>query len=380
MRAGLPVLLSEGEDELAEGALIIASRNCTPETVSFLVRHTSGFLRVTLEPAVARTLDLPLQPGPIEASSRHAYGVSVDAKAGMGTGISATDRSRTINLLADPGSGADDFTRPGHIVTVRAEPAELSSKRDMATAGMVLARRAGLGAACAFAELISQLDPGELARGTELLDFAETTGVPLVSVQDLISYEQDCTGRLTRLPESPIRIAAPVQFGASYDGEKFGARLRREGVVLQETFTNAETGARYTVLISGDWDVAEAMPLAVHSLCLAGQVFGARDCDCRAALDASLAAIVDAGRGILVMSLTQASGPGFARYDERNSSPNRDDDLDLAEILRMKSVKSICSVSRGVITAEIVNVPTILDRAEAEPDWLERARRVRQVG
>jgi 3,4-dihydroxy 2-butanone 4-phosphate synthase/GTP cyclohydrolase II len=380
MRAGRPVLLSQGEDEQAEGALIIASRNCTPETVSFLVRHTSGFLRVALEPAVARTLDLPLQRGPIEANSTHAYGVSVDAKAGLGTGISATDRSRTISLLADPGSGADDFTRPGHIVTVRAEPAELSSKRDTATAGMVLARRAGLGAACAFAELISQLDPGELARGTELLNFAETAGVPLVSVQDLISYEQDCTGRLTRLPESPMRIAAPKELGASYGGQGYRGRPGREGALQQDTFTNAETGARYAVLISGDWDVAEAMPLALHSLCLAGQVFRARDCDCRAALDASLAAIVGAGRGILVMSLTQASGPGFDSNDERNNLPNRDDDLDLAEILRMKSVKSICSVSRGVITDEIVNVPTVLDRAEAEPDWLERARRVRQVG
>jgi 3,4-dihydroxy 2-butanone 4-phosphate synthase/GTP cyclohydrolase II len=380
MRAGQPVLLSQGEDEQAEGALVIASRNCTPEPVSFLVRHTSGFLRVAIEPAVARSLDLPLMSGPINASSGHAYGVSVDAKAGMGTGISATDRSRTISLLADPGSDADDFTRPGHIVTVRAEPAELSAKRDTATAGMVLARHAGLGAACAFAELISQLDPGELARGSELLDFAEAFGVPLVSVQDLISYEEDCAGRLTRLPENSIRIAVPEGGGAPHDGQGSGESRRRERVLKQETFTNAKTGARYTVLISGDWDVAEAMPLALHSLCLAGQVFGACDCGCRPALDASLAAIVGAERGILVMSLTHTSGPGFDSNEERHNSPNREDDLDVAEILRMKSVKSICSVSRGVITHEIANVPTVLDRAAAEPDWLERARRVRQLG
>jgi 3,4-dihydroxy 2-butanone 4-phosphate synthase/GTP cyclohydrolase II len=380
MRAGQPVLLSQGEDGMSEGVLVIAARNCNPEAVSFLVRYTSGFLRVALEPAVARTLDLPLQSGQSGEGSAHGYGVSVDAKAGMATGISALDRSRTIGLLADPARAAEDFTRPGHIVTMRAEPAELSTKRDTATAGMVLARYAGLGPVCAFAELMSQLGRGDVARGAELLDFAESFGVPLVSVQDLISYEEDCAGRLTRLPESPVRIRVSGDAPTAADGPGCGESGPRVSELRHEIFTNATTGARYSVLTCGDWDFAEALPLALHSLCLPGQVFDASDCGCRRALDASLAAIAGAERGILVMSLTQISGPGFDSDEERHRSPNRDDDLDVAEILRMKSVTSIRSVSHGAITQEITKVPTVLDRAAAEPDWLERARRVRQLG
>ena len=276
---GRPVVVVDDVDREDEGDLIFAAACATPELVAFTVRHTSGFLCVALPEDECDRLTLP--PMYHRGGDRFgtAYRITVDLR-GTGTGISASARSRTIGALASPGSVADDFVRPGHVVPLLARSGGVLRRPGHTEAAVDLARLAGLPAAGALCEIVSQERPGEMARGVELERFAAEHDLALVSIADLITYR--------RRTEPQVRRAATT--GLPTEHGRFEA-IGYEGVL---------DGAEHLALVTGTIGDGGAVPVHVHTECLAGDVMRSTACHCRAALDGAMASFSTHGRGVVV--------------------------------------------------------------------------------
>lgn len=249
-----PVVLLNG----GRGYVCFAASRATAAVVSFAVRHTTGYLRVAIDPRRADQLELPSLDG-----SGYGHAVSVDAANVASTGISAADRAHTITLLARPDATPADFTRPGHVVPVRA------GSTGLCAAAIELAVRDGLFPACALAELVSERRPTELADTDEAIAFARSHGLAVVS-------------------DVPAVRHAPVRRGSAAVRTPYG------------TFTAISYDSRATALVAGDLGDGTDVLAAVHAECVAGELFGSVDCSCRDRLDWSLATVARAGRGVVV--------------------------------------------------------------------------------
>src|SRR5689334_21830947 len=188
LAAGRAVVVVDDEDRKNEGDLIFAAEKATPELVSFMVRYTSGYICVALTEAECDRLDLPPMHHTNSDSFRTAFTVTVDAKAGITTGISAADRARTIALLADPAATAGDFVRPGHVLPLRARDGGVLRRPGHTEAASDLARLAGLSPVGALCEIVNP--DGTMARLPELTRFAEAHGLALIRIDDLIAYRR----------------------------------------------------------------------------------------------------------------------------------------------------------------------------------------------
>jgi len=277
--AGRPVIVVDDEDRENEGDLIFAAEMATPELVAFMVRYASGYICVPLTGETCDRLDLPPMY-PAQDRLRTAYTVTVDAREGVTTGISAADRARTIKLLADAGATAGDFVRPGHVVPLRAKEGGVLRRPGHTEAAVDLARMAGLTPAGALCELVSQKDDGEMARLPELTVFADEHELELISIADLIAYRRRFEKQVTRVAEARIPTA---------HGE-----FRAYG------FDSLIDGIEHIALVTGEIGDGENVLVRVHSECLTGDVFGSLRCDCGPQLDAALAAIAAEGRGVVL--------------------------------------------------------------------------------
>src|SRR6185312_12063449 len=188
--AGHAVIVVDDEDRENEGDLIFAAEFATPELVAFMVRYTSGYICVPVTEEEADRLDLPPMFRTNQDRRGTAYTVTVDAREGGTTGISASDRARTIRLLADPGAGPSDFTRPGHVVPLRAKAGGVLRRPGHTEAAVDLARLAGLRPAGALCEVVSERDPAQMARTQELRAFADAHELAMISIADLIAYRR----------------------------------------------------------------------------------------------------------------------------------------------------------------------------------------------
>jgi 3,4-dihydroxy 2-butanone 4-phosphate synthase/GTP cyclohydrolase II len=280
IEAGRPVVVIDDEDRENEGDLILAAELATPELIAFMVRYTSGYICVPLTEADADRLDLPPMFHTNQDRRGTAYTVTVDAREGVSTGISANDRTRTIRLLADPTATAADFSRPGHVVPLRAKDGGVLRRPGHTEAAVDLAVLAGLHPAGVLCEVVSEKDPAEMARADELRVFADEHGLALISIADLIAYRRRFEKLVHRVASArvPLRYGefTAVGYASSYD--------QREHVA----FVFGEVGDGEDVLVR------------VHSECLTGDVFGSLRCDCGPQLDAALAAVAREGRGIVL--------------------------------------------------------------------------------
>ena len=278
--AGKAVVVVDDADRENEGDLIFAAEKATPELVAFMVRYTSGYVCVPLEETDCDRLDLPPMFHTNQDKRGTAYTVTVDAREGVSTGISATDRARTMRLLADAGSGPEQFTRPGHVVPLRARPGGVLRRPGHTEAAIDLARMAGLRPAGVLCEIVSQKDDGDMARLEELEAFAVEHGLTLISIADLIAYRRRYEKQVAAIAEAQIPTAHGIFRAVGYRGLLDG----REHVAL----VRGELGNGNDVLVR------------VHSECLTGDVFGSRRCDCGPQLDAALAAVAAEGRGVVL--------------------------------------------------------------------------------
>jgi 3,4-dihydroxy 2-butanone 4-phosphate synthase/GTP cyclohydrolase II len=275
--AGKAVVVVDDEDRENEGDLIFAAEKATPELVSFMVRYTSGYICVALTEDDCDRLDLPPMYHSNGDAFRTAFTVTVDAKAGVSTGISATDRAHTIRLLATSEAVASDFVRPGHVLPLRAKAGGVLRRPGHTEAGVDLARMAGLQPAGALCEIVSQKDDGEMARAEELEIFAGDHDLALVTIADLIAYRRRFEKQVARVAEA--RIPTP------------------HGAFVAFGYDNVLDGIEHIALVCGDIGDGEDVLVRVHSECLTGDVFGSLRCDCGPQLDAALAAVAAEGRG-----------------------------------------------------------------------------------
>ncbi|GAA4680083.1 bifunctional 3,4-dihydroxy-2-butanone-4-phosphate synthase/GTP cyclohydrolase II [Pseudonocardia yuanmonensis] len=281
---GKPVVVVDDEDRENEGDLIFAAEKATPELVSFVVRYTSGYVCVALTDTECDRLDLPPMHHTNADAYRTAFTVTVDAKEGVTTGISAADRAHTIRLLADPTTQPTDLVRPGHVLPLRAREGGVLRRPGHTEAAVDLTRMAGLSPAGALCEIVSQKDEGEMARGDELQVFASDHELTLVTIADLIAYRRRFEKHIQRVAQARIPTAHGEFVAFGYD--------------------SLLDGIEHIAMVKGDVGTPEGdgedVLVRVHSECLTGDVMGSLRCDCGPQLDAALEAVAQEGRGVVL--------------------------------------------------------------------------------
>jgi 3,4-dihydroxy 2-butanone 4-phosphate synthase/GTP cyclohydrolase II len=286
IKSGRPVVVIDDEDRENEGDLIFASELATPELLAFTVRYTSGYVCVAVTEADADRLDLPPMFRVNQDRLGTAYTVTVDAREGVTTGISAADRARTIRTLAAEETTSADLARPGHIVPLRARAGGVLRRPGHTEAAVDLAVLAGLRPSGTLCEIVSENDPTGMARGAELRAFADEHGLCLISIADLIAYRKRFDKLVERVAEATVPLApgtfTAVGYRSSYDD--------REHVAFVYGDIGSSDGA----------GPGEDVLVRVHSECLTGDVFGSLRCDCGPQLQAALAAVAQEGRGVVL--------------------------------------------------------------------------------
>ncbi|BBX73010.1 3,4-dihydroxy-2-butanone-4-phosphate synthase [Mycobacterium shinjukuense] len=277
--AGRPVVLTGDID--GDGYLVFAAQAATPRLVAFTVRHTAGYVRVALPGADCERLNLPPM-----CHRDTPYCVSVDVR-GTGTGISASDRARTIAALASAESNASDFLRPGHVVPVRTGVHGVLGRWGAAEAAVDLAGLAGRRRVAALCEIVSPRRPALMARGAELVEFAVEHGLAVVSIGELAAYRRRIEPQVVRLTEATL----PTWAG---DSRVIG-------------FRDVYGGGEHLAVIVGLVSAGVPVPLHVHIECLTGDVFGSRECRCGGELRGAMASMSAHGGGVVVY--LRPSGP-----------------------------------------------------------------------
>jgi len=289
-RQGRLVIVTDDSNRENEGDLIAAAEKATPELVNFMIRYTSGVLCVPMEGSDLDRLDLPLMTLRNTEAMRTAYTISVDARQGVSTGISAADRSRTIQLLADPATRPDDLVRPGHVFPLRYREGGVLRRAGHTEAAVDLARLAGLRPAGVLAEVTNE--DGTMARLPHLFEFKQKHELKICSIESLIAYRR----AREKLIEKEQVVRLPAEHG------EFELHLYRSIV----------DDVNHLALVKGKISGLQPVLVRVHSECLTGDVFGSKRCDCGNQLDAALEQIDEAGTGVLVYMRQEGRGIGLA--------------------------------------------------------------------
>ncbi|GAA4516909.1 bifunctional 3,4-dihydroxy-2-butanone-4-phosphate synthase/GTP cyclohydrolase II [Nonomuraea ferruginea] len=278
IRAGRPVVVVDDENRENEGDIIFAAARATPELLTFTIRHTSGVICVPMEGRELDRLGLPLMVHQNRERLRTAYTISVDARDGVTTGISAADRARTIRALADSATEPYELVRPGHVFPLRYHEGGVLVRRGHTEAAVDLAKLAGLSPAGVLAEVVN--DDGTMARLPELRVFADEHDLALISIEQLADYRRRTESMVTRVAETNL----PNAYGM----------WRAYG------YSSSIDGGEHVALVFGDLGDGENVLVRAHSECLTGDVFGSLRCDCGVQLDHAMAAIAAEGRGVVV--------------------------------------------------------------------------------
>ena len=272
------VVVADDVSRENEGDLILAAEKATPESIAFMVRHTSGVICVSLPAERLAQLDLPLMVSENNESHRTAFTVTVDLKHGTSTGISAADRAATIRALVDPSALPESFARPGHIFPLRSAPGGVLKRRGHTEAALDLAVLAGLKPGGVLCEIVN--DDGTMARGPQLETFAERHGLHSITIADLAAYRR----RTERLVEHTAEARMPTRHGV------FSAHIYRS------RFDQIE----HIALVKGDVRGRENVLVRVHSECFTGDILGSLRCDCGDQLEMALSRIEEEGSGVIV--------------------------------------------------------------------------------
>jgi 3,4-dihydroxy 2-butanone 4-phosphate synthase/GTP cyclohydrolase II len=276
--AGRPVVVVDDASRENEGDIIFAAQAATPELMAFTIRYSSGVICVPMPGEIADRLELPPMVEANQDPKGTAYTVSVDATVGVDTGISAADRARTAQVLANPSASPADVTRPGHMFPLRAREGGVLVRRGHTEAAVDLVRLAGMHPVGILVEIVN--DDGTMKRGAELRDFADEHGLAMISIEQLSEFRRENDfvlerGAVTRMPTAAGEFTA-------------------------HGYRSLVDGADHVALVKGDVSTDEPVLVRVHSECLTGDVFGSRRCDCGPQLEESLRRINDVGRGVLI--------------------------------------------------------------------------------
>ena len=301
LREGRPVLVLDDADRENEGDVILAAEHATAEWVAWTVRHSSGLLCAPMPDELADRLELPLMVRDSQDPRGTAYTVTVDARVGTSTGISAADRALTARTLADPASVPGDLVRPGHVLPLRARPGGVLERTGHTEAAVDLCRLAGLSPVALISEIA--LDDGTMARTPEVVALGAEHDLPVVTIADLVRW------RLVHEEAPALAAARPV---ACERVRRVGeTRLpTRHGEFAAVGYRDLLTGAEHLALVCGDPTAPEAV-VRVHSECLTGDALGSLRCDCGPQLDAALAAIARHGGVVVYLRGHEGRGIGL---------------------------------------------------------------------
>jgi len=289
IRQGKFVVVVDAADRENEGDLTIAAQFATPDAVNFMTKEARGLICLCLTQERCDQLGLRQMTEHNETPFNTAFTVSVEAREGVTTGISAPDRSRTIQVAVDPKASADDLVQPGHVFPLRARDGGVLMRAGQTEAAVDLARLAGLIPAGVVCEIMNE--DGTMARVPDLIPYCERHGLKLVTVADLIEYRR----RHEQLVERMTTVQLPTAHG------EFTAVAFRESL----------TGKHHVALVKGDVDGAEDVLVRVHSECLTGDVFHSLRCDCGEQLEQALTQIAAEERGVLLYMAQEGRGIGL---------------------------------------------------------------------
>jgi 3,4-dihydroxy 2-butanone 4-phosphate synthase/GTP cyclohydrolase II len=297
IRAGRVLVVVDDEDRENEGDLTIAAEKVTPEIINFMATHGRGLICLALTPERCDYLRLPLMSPTNTSNFGTAFCESIDARDGVSTGISASDRTRTILQTLDPDCRPADLARPGHIFPLRAREGGVLVRAGQTEASVDLARLAGLTPAGVICEIMNE--DGTMARVPQLVEYCRRHGLKMMSVAELIRYRMKNEKFIRRAAEGCIE----TEFG----------EFR---TVAYASDINPEY---HLALVRGDVSGQEGVLVRMHSRCLYGDVFGSTTCDCSRLVRESLRTIAEEGRGVLVY--LHETGPGFRIERDPQGAP-----------------------------------------------------------
>ncbi len=286
---GRMVILVDDEDRENEGDLCMAAEKVTPEAINFMAKYGRGLICLSMTPERIDELKLPMMTDANTSSFGTAFTVSIEAKRGVTTGISAADRATTILTAIDPRTQSDDLARPGHVFPLRARPGGVLQRAGQTEGSVDLARLAGLYPSGVICEIMN--DDGTMSRVPELLEFARRHNLKIVTVKDLISYRM----RAERFVRRVTTTKLPTEFG--------------EFSVI--AYANDMDANVHLALVKGEIRQSDDVLVRVHSECLTGDVFASRRCDCGGQLHRAMEIIEENGKGVILYMRQEGRGIGL---------------------------------------------------------------------